>query len=275
MLSTTVASNLDAGQEVFSQSPEGGLILYRISGRETCQTPRRPLLKAIHSGWQEVVYFHPSCGCYSCPACAENLKFRWSLAAQYGVDELLNRHVPVDFLTVTSHEKLNSAGSRAVLAKAWPVLRKRMQRVAADHEYFLVPEQHKDGRWHIHAIVTANLKKKWWKDNARECGFGYQSDVKEVQSGGGAGAYVSKYIGKTLQSSNLPKHHRRVRLSRGWPRMPKLPPPDGWEFSTLAQDTSLQWDATQYQNAGFQVVIADPRSAWDWVNPADLISGSE
>jgi len=255
-------------------SPEGGLILYRISGQETsCNTPHRPLLKAVHHGWQEVVYFHPSCGCYSCAACAENLKFRWSLAAQWGVRVYLDQGIHVDFLTVTSHEKLNAAGSKAVLAKAWPVLRRRMNHASDHHEYFLVPEQHRDGRWHIHAIVTANLKKKWWKDNARACGFGYQSDVKEVQSGGGAGAYVSKYIGKTLQNSNLPKHHRRVRLSGNWPRLPKLPPPTGWEFHALAAQDAINSEIAQYQKAGFQVVIADPKSAWDWVNPAEYHTG--
>lgn len=271
MDTSTVSPLATDGQEVFDFSPPtGGLILYRITAREDCTTPHRPLLKAVHRGWGEVVFFHPACGCYSCPGCAENLKFRWSLTAQHGASVLSQGGAKLDFLTVTSHEKLNAAQSRYVMAKAWPALRERVRRASASHEYFIVPEQHQDGRWHIHAIISASLPRKWWKDNARQCGFGYQSDVKEVKEAGGAGSYVAKYIGKSLQNSNLPKHHRRVRLSRNWPRLPELPSPEGWAFFPVDKKTPLSWEISQYQSEGFSVVVADPRSAWDWVNPSTV-----
>lgn len=230
-------------------------------------------MKAVNRNLGKVVFFRPACKSWNCPGCAPNLKKRWVYAAQHGATVLMSEGHAIDFLTVTSHEKLNAAGSLAILSSAWHKLARRVMHVSDSHEYFLIPEQHQDGRWHIHALITANLKKRWWKDNARACGFGYQSDVQEVQSLGGTYHYVSKYLGKTLQSTNLPKHFRRVRLSQGWPGLPELSSPPGWNFMLLERDRGLSWDAERYQKEGFQVFVADPESAWEIVEGMDVISG--
>ncbi len=192
--------------------------------------------------------------------------------ARHGTEVLLQRGIHVDFLTVTSHEKLGAAGSRAVLSSAWHKLARRVMHASDTHEYFLVPEQHQDGRWHIHAIITAKLPKRWWKDNARACGFGYQSDVQEVQSLGGVHFYATKYLTKTLQNSNLPRGFRRVRVSQGWPDLPELPSPTGWIFVMLERDRALSWDVEAYQREGFSVAITDENVAWEIVNGGDPIS---
>ena len=205
-------------------SPAGGLIVYRTiqQNSEICTALNRPFLKAINHSTKQVVLFRPRCKSWRCPGCAKINAQKVVLRAANGSEVMQSRGAVLDFVTVTSHEKLDPAASLAVLPKAWNKLNRRMSREAASHEYLAIPEQHKDGRWHLHAIVTAKLPKKWWKDNARQCGLGYQSDVQEVRTLGGVAYYVSKYVSKTLENPNLPKNFRRVRASHGWPELPAM-----------------------------------------------------
>lgn len=269
----TISPNLEPSQDADFLSAVGGLILYRLTRQENnCTAPNRPLMKAVNRATKQAVFFRPACKSWRCPGCAENRKKRWLYVARHGAEVFDSQGIGVDFLTITSHEKLNAAGSFAVMSSAWDKLRRRIAHISLEHEYFLVPEQHKDGRWHIHAIITAKLPKRWWKDNARSCGFGYQSDVQEVKSLGGVYYYVSKYLGKTLQNSNLPRGFRRVRVSQGWPELPELPSPQGWIFLVLEHDRPLAWDVEAYQREGFSVAITDENVAWELVNGGDVIS---
>lgn len=250
-------------------SPEGGLILYRVFQQDCCQALNRPMLRAVNQTLGQAVYFRPLCKSWNCPYCAPRRAWMWQKRAQYGSDILTTTN-NLDFVTVTSHEKLGAAASLAVLPKAWNKLNRRVKRAAESAEYFAVPEQHKDGRWHLHAIITARLKKKWWKDNARACGLGYQSDVQEVESAGGVGGYVTKYLTKMLQNSNLPNHFRRVRLSHGWPELPQKEFGD-WEFAKLGELDAVNDEMAYLQKRGFTVVLADGSSSWDWLeNMADM-----
>lgn len=264
------------GQEAGIPSAAGGLILYRATAQPTqCIARNRPLMKAVNRDLGQVVYFRPACKSWNCPGCALNRKNYWVLAAKNGVEVFQQRDINVDFLTLTSHEKLSAAGTWAILPAAWKKLSQRIRRASETHEYFLIPEPHQDERWHIHALITARLPLRWWKDNARECGFGYQSDVQEVNSLGGVHVYASKYLGKTLQNSNLPKGTKRVRLSQGWPDLPPMPPYPGWIYLVLERDRPLAWDAERYQSEGFQVIVADADSAWDWIKTFGVISGGK
>lgn len=250
-------------------SPEGGLILYRLIVRDGCQAENRPMLRAVNSTLGQAVYFRPLCKSWNCPYCAPRRAWMWRKRAEYGSD-VLTTVGGLDFVTVTSHEKLSAAASLAVLPKAWHKLYFRLRRRAETVEYFAVPEQHKSGRWHLHVIVTARLKKKWWKDNARACGLGYQSDVQEVADSGGVGNYVTKYLTKTLQNSNLPKGFRRVRLSHGWPSLPGREFGD-WEFAKLGELDAVNDEVAYLQKRGFTVILADGSSSWDWLeNMADV-----
>lgn len=247
------------------QSPEGGLIVYRTFRQESCQTVGRPLLKITNAQLKQAIFFRPLCNTRSCPHCAQILARRWVYRAVHGSEVLSTAH-KLDFLTVTSHEKLDAAASLAVLPKAWDKLRRRVTRAAETAEYFAVPEQHKNGRWHLHAIITARLSRRWWKDNARQCGLGYQSDVQEVNSLGGVSFYVTKYITKMLQNSNLPKGSKVVRTSHGWPQLPEMPKPAGWTYSVVPSPDALNTEAERYQTIGYTVVIADSASVWDWLD---------
>ena len=254
-----------SGSPVF-QSPEGGLIVYRKSQQDCgCSAPNRPLIKAVNHASKQCILFHPRCGSWKCPACAQINAQKAILRAVHGSEVLIAQGAKIDFVTVTSHEKLDAAASLAVLPLAWNKLNVRIKRAAQSPEYFAIPEQHKDGRWHLHAMTTAALPKKWWKDNARGCGMGYQSDVQEVKSLGGVAYYVAKYQGKMLQNSNLPKNFRRIRHSNGWPELPAMSPLPDWKFMPVPHDIPVQHEVDSYNAQGFTVVLADEQSSWDWI----------
>lgn len=257
---------------LLDSSPAGGLILYRAIEQEGCPASGRPVLEFFSTELQQVVYFRPPCKSWTCPYCAPRRAWMWRKRAEYG-SNVLNAVNIIEFVTLTSHERLSPAATLAVLPKAWINLNRRLKRTAGDTQYFSVPEQHKDGRWHMHLIVSMPiaLKKKWWKDNARACGMGYQSDVQEVESAGGVGGYVTKYLTKMLQNSNLPSGFRRVRLSHGWPKNPSVGKPEGWRCSVVQQDIPLNEKIERQRLAGLTVVMADEVSVWDWLeNFAEL-----
>lgn len=151
------------------------------------------------------------------------------------------------------------------MPKAWAKLRARAQRATGGMEYFAVPELHKSKKVHFHMIVTAKLTKKWWKDNGRECGFGFRNDAKEVYELGGVASYINKYLVKSLSVESVPKGTRRVRTSHGWPRAPDRDPDPDWTFSLVERDTNVEYLAQAYENMGFSVALAGSKSAWTYV----------
>ena len=251
----------------FFQSPEGGLILIRTIRQDlSCLSTSRPVLKAINSTSKQVVFFRPFCKRWDCPVCGEKNAYKARLRALRGYQTFLDLGHKMSFLTLTPHEKLSSAASIPVMASAWDKLNRRIKRASQHHNYFLIPELHKSGKLHFHALTDAELKKKWWKDNGRACGMGYQNDLQEVHEVGGVGGYLTKYLAKTLQSTNFPKGFRRIRASHDWPSLPELEKPEGWEFVALKANDSQEEQASFFQRAGFTVVFADEKSSWEWID---------
>lgn len=251
----------------FFQSPAGGLILIRTSEQNSsCISPAKIVIKAINPVTKQVVYFHPACHQWNCPVCGEKNAYKARLRALTGYETLSATGRKFDFLTLTPHEKLTAAGSIPVMAKAWVKLNRRIKHAAGHHDYFLVPELHQSGKLHFHALVSAQLKKKWWKDNGRACGMGYQNDLQEVNEIGGVGGYLTKYLAKMLQNSNFPKGFRRIRASQSWPALSALNKPEGWNFVTLDKQAILSDEIENYKNTGHTVVMADAGSAWGWID---------
>lgn len=175
-------------------------------------------------GWDDVarraLVTRADCDSWSCAECSKRMAENWKLRAMVGVRGYIGQGLHVDFITITSHEKLsNFAATEAVWRKAWPVLYAALKRRSTQFQYFVVPEKHKDGRMHVHALWTAGVTQKWLKDNARARGFGHQAKRRPVLDAGQAVRYIGKYIGKSL-GDGLPKRFRRVRVSQGWPEVP-------------------------------------------------------
>jgi hypothetical protein len=245
------------------------IYLEQFHANQTCQKANRPALIAFNSARKVAILFHPTCKCWNCEACGQVNKRRWIARAVHGCSTLHTAGRETNFVTLTSHEKLNAAGSFAVWPKAWKKLHARWRREVGSHQpYFAVPERHENGRLHMHLICCGDLKKRWWKDNARACGMGYQSDVQEIADLGIAG-YVGKYLGKTLEEG-WPTGTRRVRTSRDWPDLPELTDTEGWTFRKVPQKRELAAIDRNLYRMGYDVVYASAEGSWALI---DAITG--
>lgn len=132
------------------------------------------------------------------------------------------------FITLTAHENAHKYNKTLEnLRDGWKTLYDRLRRYfagAGKLEYVRVFEKHKTGRFHIHAIIKADVAsdkefKRWLKKNARECGMGYQADAKSITGDGSAllvASYICKYMTKDAQSlGDMPKGIRRIQTSQG------------------------------------------------------------
>jgi len=176
-------------------------------------------------GWdlpaRRAIVVPATCDSWDCQECAARMAENWKFRAEIGVRAMQNKGNHVDFVTITSHEALpDFAATEKVWREAWARLYAALKRKKHDLCYMLVPEQHKSGRMHVHAVWNAEVSQRWLKDNARKRGLGYQCKVIRLSDTGGAAKYISKYIGKSLDYS-APAHFRRVRVSDNFPVIPK------------------------------------------------------
>lgn len=226
-----------------------------------CSNGKAPYLLGTSAINKRAIIFRARCKMWSCPACAVTNAWVWSFKASEGAHKLYDRGCSIDFVTITPHEKLSKGGAWWVMPKAWMKLQARIRRSAGPFEYFQIPELADNEKPHLHMITTAKLGESWWKDNARECGFGFMSDVQEVWSAGGVITYVLKYITKTITETPMPKGAHRVRTSRGWPKPEKKPISD-WTFKPIPKGAQLDLLGLQLEGYGYTVHLAGPRSAW-------------
>jgi len=231
-----------------------------------CTAPRRPFLLGASLEQKRAVLFRPRCKMWSCPFCAEQNKRLWAIRAYHGASELGARGIEVDFLTLTSHEALNGPQTQYVWPKSWSKLGQRARRKAMAFEYLLIPEQHLDGRLHVHAIETGAFGVRWWKDNARACGLGFMAEEQKLRSAGGAAWYTSKYLTKSIEWQHWPRGFRRVRASQGWPKLPDMESAPGWDWRTLTSVESLDEVVAKYEVAGYEIKILGSQEAWDYVD---------
>lgn len=246
----------------------GGLsIIEQVQKNEEgflCETPNRPYLIALDKNEKLAVFFKPRCKLWSCPACSETNKKLWTVRVYQGASNLTaNGHV-LNFLTLTSHEKTDKRSSLKIWPLAWKKLRERANYERKGFQYVLIPEQHKNGRLHVHALETAGLGKRWWKDNARECGLGFMADEQIARTAGGAAVYVTKYLTKSIAYQEWPKGFRRVRVSQRWPKLP-AEQLQAWEFEVVPQRVQLSDRAEDLKSQGYRIENLDHRAAWEYI----------
>lgn len=254
-----------------SDSEAGGLsYIEQFGADEFCTTPNRPYLRGVNHAEGRAVFFRPRCKLWSCPHCAEVNKKLWTARAYHGAailsgDDSGRQSNLITFLTLTSHRNLGPEQSIAVFSSAWDNLRHRARRRVSHGQYLLVPERHKDGRLHAHAVTTFNLGKRWWKDNAAETGLGYMAEEEIARTAGGAAFYVSKYLAKSLGVQDWPKYWRRVRTSRQWPKLPEQDKPDGWTFAPIEESVKLADVVASMEQRGYEIVFLNHREAWSYI----------
>jgi len=204
-------------------------------------------------GWDDdkkrALVSRANCDTWKCPECAKRMSETWGLRAVMGARKIQSEGDQLDFITITSHETLKTfEATEFVWRKAWCPLYNAIKRKKPSLEYIAIPEFHKDGRMHVHALWNAGVTKKWLKDNARKRGLGYQCEIRHVDSVGRASQYVSKYIGKSLDFE-YPLRFRRVRCSNNWVDISK----------PATEHANLRWEYVG-TNGALQVVYDECQS---------------
>jgi hypothetical protein len=158
---------------------------------------------------------------WSCPACAEVNKLQWCARVAEGYEKYVSDGVgDWRFWTVTSHEK-NKTMSQClyVWPRAWAKFSRRIRYHHPGIRYVLLPEQHKDGRLHIHAIASHGVTKRFVKDHGRKSGLGYKNDAEVIRDRSRCVWYVTKYLNKSIALTSWPSNFRRIRTSQKWPQL--------------------------------------------------------
>lgn len=237
-----------------------------------CETAGRPRMLAYCKTAGAAILFQPRCKLWKCPACAQINKRLWTMRALSGASQLIEQGETINMLTLTSHGRLNAPETVWVFRHAWPALYKRARRAAGGLHYFMIPERHKDGRLHIHALSSANLGSRWWKDNGAQTGLGYMNEEEPCKDDKAAGLYVAKYIGKQLDGLNdWPKRFRRVRRSNNWPKMPPLARSKNWTFRVATTGRKAQDQLDFVGRQGLVPIFASHVQAWETIAAIDAV----
>jgi hypothetical protein len=128
--------------------------------------------------------------------------------------------------------------------------------------YIMVPERHRDGRLHIHALTDTPLTTRWWKDNGAGCGLGYIAEEEAVRSAGMAAGYVAKYLAKMLAGHGWPRGFHRVRTSRNWPREVQEKELPGWSFLTFTSEIEANESEYWHERRGYHIEHVNHLRAW-------------
>lgn len=228
-------------------------------------------------GWQygtrRALVARANCDSWGCSDCSKRMAERWGLRAEIGSRAILRRGEMLDFVTITSHERLtNFDQTERIWRSAWGTLYSAIKRKNQDFAYMIVPEKHKDGRMHVHALWNAGVSQKWLKDNARKRGLGYQCKVIHLSIGGSSAKYVSKYIGKSI-NSEYPARFRRVRVSNNWG---DIPDPiveqsvDRWEY--IGGNGALSVVYEECQAKGIKMIDQKTGELFDDIDLGTIVS---
>lgn len=198
------------------------------SSRTQCIKENRPFLTGLDKQDDIAYLMRPSCKMWNCPSCAARNAKRWIARIIHHINAVDAENGWLMF-TLTAHENaVNEYQSVKNLRVGWKKLYNRMRDNFGISSYVKVWERHKDGRFHLHGLIdNAEITQKWLKDNARQCGMGYQAELHEVDNAGQVAGYIAKYFMKSEQvtesiSLDYPKGLRRIEVSRNWMKLPDL-----------------------------------------------------
>lgn len=212
-----------------------------------CKNPKSPYLVGIGKSEQIALVMKADCDSWECEECQEKKRSQWIARAVLGLQAISSASQTSVFVTVTTAEWYKEpAAAIAAFPNAWNKLYGRLKRRNTGLMYLMTIEfGQKTSHMHAHFLTNATQNERWYKNNARACGMGFQAKVEPVESDGKAAAYVSKYIGKSLGGQPLPPHFRRVRCSQNWTALADLVgQSDHYNWLVCNTTTSL-WAATE------------------------------
>lgn len=239
-----------------------------------CTGKNRPFMVARNNKHKTAIFFQPRCKLWSCPTCAETNAALWAITAYHGTQILAKSGLNLMFTTVTNHERLSPEMAYRLWPEQWKKLRQRAVRAAGTFEYLLIPERHASTKMHVHLLNTGSLTERWWKNNARSCGLGYQDKSIKINNPRLGAWYTTKYLAKQLQDTAWPRGHRHVRTSQHWPRPIQNPLPDV-DFIPVPRDRSVSEMVEGYETIGFDCLIVDHHEAWQVLSYLDIVNTLE
>lgn len=211
---------------------------------KNCPNSGVPYLEAINHQAGEKIVIKALCKQWNCEYCGQVNLTTHRARILRGFYELSEQGYKWSWLTLTCHEKTRGLErSVAVWRSAWTRLSQRMRdegkRQGKDIHFVYVPEKHSDGTIHIHGMFPLFLSERWWKDNARACGLGYQVKMVELKTAGLAVWYCTKYMSKHLDDfGEWVKGFRKINYSRSFPAFEKGT--SKLEWSVIPPDVALQ-----------------------------------
>lgn len=261
----------DDNQESMSQvanllSREAGLTFIeqlQIVSTKPCTKLNTPYLIGTNVNEQKTVLSKAACKMWDCETCGARNTRSWIACLLNGYSQLA---FPLSFLTLTSHRRKRKKSSVACLRQGWKKLYNRILaklKKSGENLYFCrIWEQHKDGSFHLHVLISCNFGTRWAKNNARACGMGHQADWRNVDNAGMAVGYVAKY---SLKNSTIarggvkwPKGLRRIEVSRNWPKLPEMDTMSGYKWSITTEREHQLHVACNLAYMGYQVIDMVP-----------------
>lgn len=227
----------------------------------SCPNARDVVIFGKNVQSHKAVFFHPSCGSWSCEYCWQENRDKWLHIAMRGTLELQERGSMMRFITLTGRGYFTPQSSIYFMRRNWSGLLKRVKYLndkwadvtGTEWAYLLIPERHQSGVAHWHIIASTWLdRRKFWKDIAYECGFGFMAEVSEIDDSLQAGLYVSKYMTKDAGGLAWPKNFRRARVSANWPRPDENIPSD-WYYRAIPPQ-QLDSEKQYLLDSGFEVI---------------------
>lgn len=155
-----------------------------------------------------------------CPVCGPKLKRR--LVGHFA--RLFSPLPNLVFVTLTldpktgqeTGERIPVGETRLYMSHSWSKFRKRMNRVGGFH-YVAVPEQHKDGRTHLHVLVSlpCGVTEEQVRNHWFSSGGGIVMDVRELDR-----EDVSRHVGYAIKyafkDAAANPHKRNMWASQGF-----------------------------------------------------------
>jgi hypothetical protein len=222
--------------------PTGGLnFIEQLTAlsAESCSAMNRPFLTGSEERTRKALLLRPRCKQWNCAACAAWRAKLWIARIING----MNKADTADWrmLTITARGNRRGGLSLIDLRLAWSKLRKRLARHKNARKLFMfcrVFEQHKEGSWHMHVLVSFAVSRKWLKNASYQCGAGFMAHVTAtIGNAGQAAGYLAKYTLKNAATARAgiewPKGAHRIDVSENWPKLADL------------RDSSIAWIINQ------------------------------
>lgn len=251
-----------AAADAVKLSPVGGLNFIeqlQIVCKSPCTKNNTPFLIGVNENVKVAVLTKTTCKQWNCETCGARNASRWIAKVINGVNKLGGEWV---FLTVTASRNSRGLSSVRNIRDGWKKLYNRIleKTKQENHKFHYVKvwEQHKDGSFHLHILANYYVPSRWLKDNAFQCGMGYQGKTVRISNAGQVAGYMAKY---TLKAATIarggvswPKGLRRIETSQEWPELPQIKRGEEMGWIVTQSRTAQLMKANVYFVRGFEIL---------------------